>query len=187
MKIKEEKNEQLMNRVELCYDAAFSDLKKLGINAPKDRISLSINQRAKRRLGCCKLNRSDIRQKYAIEISLVCSNLNDFELKNIVMHELIHTLPGCMNHGAKWKDISRRVNAAYGYNITTTADYSKIGLDGAVSEPIYNYKVTCESCGQSLYRIKRSKIVRNPGMYRCSKCGGFLRVERLDGKIYQQR
>jgi len=175
-------NDSFSKRVEQCYFEALNDLKKLQIKVPADAITLSINKRAKRRLGCCKHNRRILPLRYEIEISEVCSDLSDFELRNIVMHELVHTCPGCMNHCKQWKELIRKINAAFGYNITTTADYKRLGLDDAVAKPIYNYKVTCVNCGQSLYRMKRSKLISNPGLYRCSHCGGRLEVKKINGK-----
>ena len=46
-------------------------------------------------------------------------------LKNTIIHELLHTCVGCMNHKAKWKFYADKVNRAYGYDDikrTSTAD-----------------------------------------------------------------
>lgn len=37
--------------------------------------------------------------------------------------------------------------------------------------------VTCEDCGARLARYRRSKLVDQPGDYRCGDCGGPFRVE----------
>ena len=38
--------------------------------------------------------------------------------------------------------------------------------------------VTCRDCGARLARYRRSKLVSQPGEYRCGDCGGEFRVER---------
>lgn len=38
--------------------------------------------------------------------------------------------------------------------------------------------VCCTDCGAKLARYRRSKLVTEPGRYRCGDCGGRLRVER---------
>jgi predicted SprT family Zn-dependent metalloprotease len=40
--------------------------------------------------------------------------------------------------------------------------------------------VTCEDCGARLARYRRSKLVEQPGNYRCGDCGGPFRVEPAD-------
>ncbi|MFH5802045.1 hypothetical protein [Haladaptatus sp. CMAA 1911] len=41
--------------------------------------------------------------------------------------------------------------------------------------------LVCEDCGGRIARYRRSKTVRNPEQYSCSKCGGAIRVEDSDG------
>ncbi|WP_435159829.1 SprT-like domain-containing protein [Haladaptatus sp. DFWS20] len=39
----------------------------------------------------------------------------------------------------------------------------------------------CDDCGGRIPRYRRSKTVRNPEQYSCSKCGGAIRVEGGNG------
>lgn len=47
-----------------------------------------------------------------------CSRKSD--VNNVLYHEVIHCIPGCFNHGPKFKEAATRVNAAYGTNVETT-------------------------------------------------------------------
>jgi predicted SprT family Zn-dependent metalloprotease len=40
--------------------------------------------------------------------------------------------------------------------------------------------VTCVDCSVRLARYRRSKLVEQPGQYRCGDCGGAFRVERAE-------
>lgn len=42
------------------------------------------------------------------------------EIMDVLYHELIHTMPGCQNHGTKFKQIANLVNSTLGTHITVT-------------------------------------------------------------------
>jgi len=44
-----------------------------------------------------------------------------------------------------------------------------------------NYWVECQSCGSRMARYRKSKLVKNPGRYRCGGCGGELRSRENSG------
>ena len=43
-------------------------------------------------------------------------------------HEVLHTCPGCRNHGALWKEYAARMNGAYGYAISRTGTCEALGV-----------------------------------------------------------
>ena len=55
-------------------------------------------------------------------------NGTDKAITNTIYHELLHTLPGCQNHGKLWKMYAKKVHDLFGFNICriggdkTTAD-----------------------------------------------------------------
>lgn len=48
--------------------------------------------------------------------------------RNVLMHELCHTILGCLNHSAKWKKWIKFVNENYGYKINWQP-YSRTAFD----------------------------------------------------------
>lgn len=48
------------------------------------------------------------------------------ELKEIVIHELIHTCPRCFSHGKTWKKYAQIMNDAYGYSLLEGKDDDSI-------------------------------------------------------------
>lgn len=129
-----------------------------------------INRRAKSRFGSCRKTAKG----FSIEISEMMLDADPFYIKNILAHEIIHTCRGCQNHGKKWKMYTEAMNEAYGYKITTTSSYEKMGLDRPQQKKEYKYMIQCQSCGKKIYRQRKSKLITHTDYYRC-KCGGFLK------------
>ena len=71
-------------------------------------LSITENSRARKKLGCCKMYRKDGYIAYKLEISTQLSGEDDRTVKEVILHELLHTCPGCQNHGEKWKQLSQR-------------------------------------------------------------------------------
>lgn len=133
-----------------------------------------INKRAKKRFGACKKTSNG----FIIEISEFILDADLEHIKTILAHEVLHTCRGCQNHGKKWKIMTRAMNAAYGYNITTTTSYEKMGLDKPKQQNQYKYMIQCQSCGKIIYRQRKSNLITHTGNYRC-KCGGFLKCYKI--------
>ena len=98
-------------------------------------------------------------------------NLNDDIIKNTIIHELIHCLPKCTNHGDEFKKYAKHVNQNLGYNISRVGnkkeDYDNSNLEYEEIEN-YKYKIICKDCGQFFFRKRLCKnFVRK---YRCGNC-----------------
>lgn len=50
------------------------------------------------------------------------------DLKQIIIHELIHTCPRCWSHGKTWKKYAMIMNTAYGYSLLEGRDDDSIFL-----------------------------------------------------------
>ena len=146
------------------------------VNIPvSDRIcpQVRLNRRARTRFGCC------IRQNggYIIELSArLAREGSEDAILQVLAHEALHTCYGCSNHGARWKGYARRMNAAYGYDISRTDKFEDLGLED--DRPV-RYRVVCTQCGRRIPRMKRSPLVDHPERYRC-QCGGTLLTEKID-------
>ncbi len=134
-------------------------------------LTLKVNTRAKTRLGVCKKS-GDC---YEIEIAAILLDERTPEeyLKNTIMHELLHTCYGCMNHTGRWKKLAERVNSAYGYNVKrAAAPDEELIPDGLTDKP--KYKVVCPVCGTEYERYRKSALIQHPERYRCGRCKANL-------------
>ena len=103
--------------------------------------------------------------------------LEDEIIKNTIMHELIHCIPYCNNHGTEFKKYAKLLNSKYNYNISRVGnkkeDYEKSNLEFEDNKK-YNYRIVCNGCKQEFYRLRLSKnFVRK---FRCAKCGSKFEV-----------
>ena len=92
------------------------------------------------------------------------------------MHEVIHSIPGCYNHGQKWKSIGKQVCSRYtDYIITRVSTSENEGFYNAMAaEGKYKYKIVCEKCGATGYMARATATLsacRN-GKAKCRKCHG---------------
>lgn len=130
-----------------------------------------VNRRARTRFGCCVQKNG----RYYIEIAAQMLDTDEASICQVLAHEVLHTCRGCANHGQRWKGYAARMNGLYGYEITRTDSFEKLGLED--TRPV-KFMVVCQSCGRRMPRMKRSPLVDHPERYRC-RCGGRLTVEEL--------
>ena len=96
------------------------------------------------------------------------------------MHELIHCIPYCNNHGTEFKKYAYIVNSNYGYDISRVGnkkkDFEKSNIEYNEIEK-YNYKIICKGCKQEFYRQRLNKNFTRK--FRCAKCGGRFEIVKL--------
>jgi len=131
--------------------------------------TVSVNRRAKTRFGCCR-TRNGV---HTIEIAAALLEADERVVRQVLAHEVLHTCPGCANHGTLWKGYATRMNDLCGYDICRTDSHQQLGLSD--DRPV-RWLVVCRSCGKELPRMKRSALVEHPERYRC-RCGGTLYVK----------
>lgn len=136
--------------------------------------NIIINKRARSRFAACRKKGNSF---YTIEVGEALMKADEYSVKNILAHELLHTCYGCYNHGKRWKSYADKMNKTYGYRITTTTTYEALGLETPQREKTIRYIIVCQSCGHQFYRQKKSKLVTETSNYRC-KCGGKLKCYR---------
>ncbi len=105
----------------------------------------------------------------------------DFEIEKTMAHELIHTIPGCSNHGPNFKRYAELINRHYPeYNVSTyhTPDSAEIENIANIKKP--KYVVTCENCGVKTYFYRKCKTLDIISRCRCKKCkNSNFKVESL--------
>lgn len=188
----------MKEKLERIYKECIEELNKIGINFNEKDISICISKRSNKRYGCCKpeipdenykkVSRKGFKyivkyenyKKYTIEISKWVMELDDIIIKNTIIHELIHCLPYCNNHGVYFKKYANIINTRLGYNISRVGnkkeDYIKSNLEYIEKEE-YKYKIKCEKCEKIFYRKRLPKNFTRK--YRCSNCLGKLKVTEI--------
>ena len=127
---------------------------------------VALNRRATGRFGCCRVREG----VHVIELSAPLLAAGEGAVRGTLAHEVLHTCPGCKNHGPRWKGYAQRMNAACGYHISRTNTWEALGL----SDPKrVNHLVVCTACGREFRRARSSSLVLHPERYRC-RCGGTL-------------
>ena len=136
----------------------------------------TVNTRASR-WGLCSLRGG----KYYIQINVTLLDDRNGEdgLINTLLHELLHTCPGCMNHGPNWKFYAEKVRRNYGYDIKRTSDNEEKEVTTGnlnFKRREYKYFLYCEKCGKLIARRKRlCDLTEYPYLWKHgSGCGGKL-------------
>lgn len=164
--------------IEICMAQIIEECR--AINIPISRHinpQITINRRAHSRFAACKKIKAT--SSYEIEVGEMLLQADVKWIKNILAHEILHTCYGCYNHGKRWKAYAAKMNQVYGYEISTTSTYEKLGLNEPERKKTINYVILCQKCGQKIYRQKKSRLVTHTNEYRC-KCGGRLISMKVD-------
>ena len=161
----------------------IENLKWIGIECPHVE-SWTVNYRAKRFGQCQKRN-----GKYYININyrLLDERCPLQSLRETIFHELVHTLPNCMNHGVNFKKYAELISDCFAVEITRCNTYEhKYGEELAKEcreqdkakrqAKMKTYKIRCTRCGQicSYQRCKMPKFYKYPSLYSHNKCGGIF-------------
>lgn len=174
-----------MRDLQRYANECVNDMKAIGIDVPVIK-EFKVNTRAKSRYGQCAYNSRT--KTYVIEI---CSDLLDEEcnvmaLRETIFHEIIHTLPNCMNHGSEFKKYAEKVNNFYKTNITRCSTpeekygytYAKKVAENNKKSKSYNeYQLYCPNCDRiraSKMSMRAPKWYAHPERFTCSTCKGNL-------------
>ena len=106
--------------------------------------------------------------------------LEDNIIKNTIMHELIHCIPYCNNHGTEFKKYAKMININYNYDVSRVGDKKKDFEKSNIEYneiKNYNYKIICKGCNQKFYRQRLNRNFARK--YRCAKCGSTFEVNKL--------
>lgn len=152
--------ETLDQKLKRLSKESEKELKDIGLGRMlKNNIKYTINYRAKRRLGqCCEKQYINI-SSWLLEIG------NDHDIKNTIIHEILHTFNDTVGHKAKWQYYASYVNNRTDYHITRTGNINEIYERANKVRPIekvcYKWKITCNKCGKVFYRHKMTTRILN--------------------------
>lgn len=159
-----------MNDCDALLGQVIMQARDLGIPISREISGhVRVNERAQTRFGCCKYEKG----KQIIEVAGRVARGPERSCMETLAHEVLHTCPGCRNHGERWRDYARRMNLAYGYHISRTSTDEEMGVEGRPCK----YLLRCDRCGAEFKRLRTSPLTRHPERYRC-RCGG--RLERVE-------
>lgn len=143
-------------------------------NIPYGEISNIVEDKAERRWGQCRKRYG----KFEIGISFKFVDdkwtPTDEGLINTILHEVLHTCEGCMNHGDTWKKYADIIYNKYGIDIkrTSTAEEKSVDIDKQLA--LYKYVLRCKDCGVEYKTMRMSKVIQNYSRYECGVCHGKL-------------
>ena len=146
--------------------------------------NVTVNGRPKKRFGCCRKKA----ERFTIEISrflLEAEGCNEKIIKGVLAHEVLHTCPGCYEHGTLWKNYAAQMNAAYGYKIKRVNTFTEMGMPEREEELAgkrqIRYIIQCKKCGRQYPRQRFTCVMQKINAYRC-QCGGKLEVYEVKKK-----
>lgn len=127
--------------------------------------------------GLCK----KINTIKGIEFSILINPVlyaNEDSLMETMVHEVLHTVDGCDNHGKLWVENANIMNNKYGYHISRCSSYEEKGL----VRPDPKYKLKCNCCGEVYNKnALRKKFIQDFNYYFCSCCNArnFELLEKI--------
>ena len=138
-------------------------------------------------IGVCRRSQCAEGVKFTVCFSDFYLALTDDEVLNVLMHEVIHTLPDCWDHGDEfihWMDVvnDQPVNG-HVYRVVT----SNVGDDArrlraaceAALTADHPHMVTVECPhGCSITVSCRSRVARHPELFECKEHGASLHLRR---------
>lgn len=162
---------KMQDRLNRIFNECYEQLK--AINIPVGKVGKVVLVHKFSIWGRC-VNLID---EYKIEIdSLLVEPKYERGLRTVILHELLHTCPGCISHTPKWKQFAKKVTDTYGYTIQVSDDYYQLGISTKdyikYLKPKYAFK--CMDCGMVVVKSRACHMTKHYILYKCSRCGGFL-------------
>ena len=114
---------------------------------------------------------------YTIQIAekLLSDEVEDKHLMSTIVHEILHTVDGCMTHKGKWKVLADEITRTSDLVIkrVTSAEEKNINVQEA-----YKYVCRCDKCGYEIGKERMSQFIKYPNLYTHRNCGGhFTRIK----------
>jgi len=159
-----------MHDLEKISLECMKEMKNVGIPVQDSRIK-KIEPASLDCMGECECEYEGDGYLFGIKIKkeLLYDTVEIMELKEVVVHELIHTCPRCISHGKTWRRYAKILNDTYGYSLMEEKDEDAIFHKGL---PVL-HKVACPVCG-AFYNCRNQEIwmnAENSGGFVCSFCG----------------
>lgn len=164
----------ILEEINKVMNIIYEDLGYYDIN---DMQGFSFNSRFKKVLGRTRRKGGD----YTIQLNtnfIKVASLN--KIKEVIAHECIHLVPGCWDHGKKFKEIAIKLRP-YGYSITrTSTDEEYVKLRKEEKDRKIKYIPHCKNCGKNMKAYvkftDRLKVIvegnnKSSRFFTCPVCG----------------
>ena len=99
---------------------AVARFKQLGYKVGKV-VELDVSRRYSNAWAKCICHGSRYDKSFTITVSDRLFRANKESVRDIIHHEVLHTIPGCFNHGNMFKNAAGHCNKKFGTHITVTA------------------------------------------------------------------
>lgn len=159
----------MLNANELLQKG-IKQVKIAGIQPGNINPEVIVNGRAKARFGVCRKTHGQY--DYQIELNQQLLHVDEKKAMNTMVHEILHSVKGCMNHGPTWTRYANIMNRKFGYDISRCSSYEELGLE----KPKPKYIVKCTNCKAEIYRHRKSKLITHTHQYCCGKCKSDLEL-----------
>lgn len=146
---------------------AIQLVKNMDVDVPNNIKTKVRTYKAVSYAGQCRIKD----EQFEITISEYHLNNGYQPVFETMIHEVVHTVDGCWNHGRKWQHIIDKINRKYGYNISTCGHHNL----RAIAQSDAKYQIQCTKCKNITYLHKFIKVVQFPELYYCAKCHGTLK------------
>lgn len=159
---------QTKNELQIDVEAEASEIiEEYDLSFSMDDIQIEISGRMTRALGVFS---TDGTKPHTVKISWPgYENHGWEELKVTLRHELAHAdqyeRRGHTKHDKEFHQMSEEMD------FEVSADEP---ADGA------NYVIECQGCGDTWYRVNKSKVIKKPEKYRCKECGSNIKTYEYD-------
>ena len=180
-------NETLNQKLQRLAKESEKELRDIGLGKMlKDNIRYTINYRAKKRLGqCCEKQDINI-SSWLLEIG------DDHDIKNTIIHEILHTFEDTIGHKAKWQYYARYVNNRTNYQISRCGSidevYDKANIERPKKEIVYKWEIKCRKCGAVWHKTRITNRVlasykRNGRTHRQCGCQDLQVMNLENGEV----
>lgn len=139
---------------------------------------IKLNTRYSKRIACCKTFRRTGECRF--EYSEMLTHAAPEKVIEVWIHEWIHTLPDCKNHGEYFKHYADLANRKYGYKISRIGDLDYLGVSeesqlvNTNKKCQKNYVIYCNTCKKKVGQVTaRAGVAKNPERYKCQNCRQF--------------
>jgi hypothetical protein len=114
-----------LNEMNKMLAHAVKRFKQLGYNVG-NVLYLDVSSRYSRAWAKCTWKSPRYDKTFTITVSDRLFKANKVSVRDIIYHEVIHTIPGCFNHGPMFKRAAKNCNTKYGTNISVTASEAEV-------------------------------------------------------------